>query len=80
MTQFRPGQRVRVVDEQSILNGHEGSVWSIDSNGMVAVDVSAGVYWLPARCLQAVIAPGIPAHLHRAPTTDAARHLPIWGP
>lgn len=78
MTQFRVGQRVRVVDDCSTLHGMAGEVWDTDSNGRVAAEVAGAVYWLPPDILFVVPEPGIPGHLRPVPLSPQTRHLGGW--
>lgn len=82
MTQFRPGQRVRVVGhapewEGCILLLPIGSYWHVDEIGCIGrfrgewgVNSPAPAHFLAE--------PGIPAHLVRTDTDPASRHWPVW--
>jgi hypothetical protein len=78
MSQFRPGQRVSVEDNE--IWDMDGEVLGVHSDGSVKVafpDCAEGVWFRPDD-LTLIPLPGIPAHLVRTPATDAARHWPVW--
>lgn len=85
MTQFRPGQRVRVV-------GHNredrrampiGTVCEINRHGSPIDPIRGSLWSINTKVSVHQFEPlpgfsGIDAHLSPTPRTDAMRHWPVW--
>ena len=78
MTQFRVGQRVRVV-----YGPFKGNLAHVRGEGFmdstVLVELDGGCHLdIQTHKLTPIPAPGIPAHLVRTATDLPSRHWPVW--
>lgn len=85
MTQFRPGQRVRVVGYGYWVDRTDTSLLPIGSIHVVTDDYRLSNGWWAlndydnsAHLLELIPEPGIPGHLRPVPLNERTRHLGGW--